>query len=360
MALPRSLLLALYSLAFLISVEGAAAAPSSGSAILLKPVRIELGAGEARTVEVDLGGAFAAGFLYKAELPEAEISRDAVTLGFVDPGAPERPRRGGAPLEGERVALARRGSPLGLRVVAGRCSAGTKSRPVDLLPPPGSRTGEGPVWPVHLPVEIAVRPDPGACGRDWMSLLVGLAGGLATLYAYGMVLQSHFLFPGDLARRIEALRWDETGDLREHSAGDVMALVKRELTPWRRAWNWLRANPLIFGLPGQAYHETVELHLQPGRDIHQSRLILCPVRELHRELEKHPDRAEGKLFATALGGTRFFSVPLRGRVGALILDRPGEISRELVWLRKDERLLRNTDEKEGFAGWKLRSQGGPR
>ena len=360
MALPRFLLPGLYSLTPLISAAGAAAAPPPGNAILLEPVRIELDAGKARTVKVDLGGALDADFLYRAELPEEEISRDAVTLGFVDLGRPERSRRGSVSLEGDRLGLARRGSPLGLRVVAGRCSAGTLRHSVDLLPPAGSRTPEGPVWPVHLPVEIAVQPDPAACRRDWMSLLVGLAGGLATLYAYGMALQSHFLSPLDLARRIEALRWDETGDLREHSAGDVLALVKRELTPWRRAWNWLRANPLVFGLPGGAYHETVELHLQPGRNIHQSRLTLCPARALYREVEKHPERAEGRLFATALGGPRFFAVPHRGRVGALVLERPGELSRQIVWLRQDERLLRNTDEREGFAGWKLRSQGGPR
>lgn len=356
MALLRNLLRLLPGL--LLALPPAVAALPSGSAILLKPLRIELPAGEARSVEVDLGKALAGSFLYKAELPEMEISRDAVVLGFMEPARSDS--RDDAPLEGERVALARRGSRLGLRIVAGRCCTGVERRLIELLPPPGSRTRLGPVWPVQVPVEIVVHPDSRACHRDWMSLAVGLVGGLAILYSYGMALQSHFLSPKDLARRIEALRWDETGDLRGHSAGDVQALVERELVLWRRAWNWLCANPLVFGLPGRAYHETVELHLQPGRDIHASRLILCPTRELHRDLEKYPERAEGRLFATALSGTRFFAVPLRGRVGALVLDRPGDLARQLVWLRSDERLLRNAEEREGFAGWKLHSQGGPR
>jgi hypothetical protein len=345
----------------LLALPVAATAQPIPSAIVLKPLRIELPAGEARTVEVDFGDALVGGVLYKAELPEMEISRDAVSLGFVEPRESKTSRRDDTPLEGERVALARWGTPLGLRVVAGPCCTGIAPQHIELFPPPGSRTPKGPVWPVRLPVEIVVRPDSKACHRGWISLVIGVVGGLAALYAYGMVLQSHFLNSKDLARRIEALRWDETGDLRGHSAVDVQALVKRELTPWRRAWNWLRANPLVFGFPGKAYHETVELHLQPGQDIHASRLILCPTRELHRDLEKDPGRAEGRLFATALSGTRFFTVPHRGsRIGALVLDRPGDLPRELVWLRSDERLLRNTEEREGFAGWKLHSQGGPR
>ncbi len=338
----------------------AAAAPPSESAILLKPLRIELPAGEARNVEVDLDDALAGDFLYKAELPETEISRDAVTLGFVEPVGPKASRRGDTRLEGKRVALVRRGTPLGLRVVAGQCCTGVEKRLIELFPTSDSRTPKEPVWPVRLPVEIAVRPDPRVCHRDRMSLLIGIVGGLTVLYTYGMVLQSHFLSPRDLARRIEALRWEETGDLRGHSAGDVQALVERDLVLWRRAWNWLLANPLVFGFPGRAYHETVELDLQAGQDIQSSRLILCPTRALHRNLEKEPGRAEGRLFATALSGTRFFAVPLRGRVGALVLDRPDDLSRQLVWLRSDERLLRNTEERQGFAGWKLHSQGRPR
>lgn len=139
MSLPRPPLSALCGLAFLALTAGAAAAPSASSTILLEPVRIELTAGEARNLEIDLGGALEIGFLYKAELPAADISRDAVTLGFVVPGEPE----GGTPLEGEQVALARRGSSLGLRVIAGRCCGGTERRLLELLPPPDSRTAAG-------------------------------------------------------------------------------------------------------------------------------------------------------------------------------------------------------------------------
>lgn len=353
MALLRNLSLLVI---LLLALPLAAAAPDD--AIVLKPLRIELPAGEARSIEVDLGNVLVGDFVYKAELPQMDSSRDAVSLGFVEPVGPKMGRRGDTPLEGERVALARRGSPLGIRVVAGRCCTGARSWAIELVPPPGSRTSKGPVWLVRLPVEVVVQPDAKACRRDWMSLVIGVVAGLVILYAYGMVLQSHFLRSKDLARRIEALRWDETGDLQSHLAEDVRGLVGRELSVGRRAWNWLRANPLVFGLPGRAYHETVELHLQ--RDVQASRLILCPKRALHLDLQKHPEPGEGRLFATALDGTRFFTVPHRGKVGALLLDRPGDLPRQLVWLRSDERLLRNTEERQGFAGWKLHSQGGPR
>jgi len=346
-ALPRSLLPALYSLASLISAAGAAAAPPPGNAILLEPVRIELAAGEARNVEIDLGGALEPGFLYKAELPSTEISRDAVTMGFMVPGEPGS----SAPLEGERVALARRGSSLGLRVLAGRCCGGTVRRKVELLPPPGSRTAKGPVWPVHLPVEIVVNPDSGACRRDWMSPLRGLVWGLLLVFAVGLKEQSHFLSRKELARRLEALRLDEMGDVRKWKT-DLLALVEQELTPWRRTWNWLRSNPLVIGLPGRSYYETVELHLQPGKRFPRSRLILCPERELHRRVEKHPERGEGRLFASAWKGLSLFTVPLRGRVGPFLLDRPGDLPRKILWLRGDERLLRVREEGEDASEWR--------
>lgn len=361
MTLRRPPLSALCVLASLTLGTGAAAAPAPPDLIVLKLAPITLPAGEARNVEVDLGGALESGVLYTAELPSVESEPDAVTLGFMVPGE----SGGGIPLEGRRAAQVERGTPLGLRVVAGRCCGGSEQKPVELLPPPGARTAKGPVWPVRVLVEIAVTPDFQACHRGLMSLLVGLVGGLLTLYAYGMVLQSHFLSPADLARRIEALQWDETGGLRQHTARDVAAgMVKRELTPWRRAWNWLRANPLVFGLPGRAYHETVEVLLLGGRNFDQSRLILHPRRQLHRDLEKHPEQAEGRLFATAVGGTRFFSVPFHGSVGPFELERMRgqELQRQLVWLRGDERLLRKrdeTEEKKGFAGWKVRSLGRP-
>lgn len=347
MTLRRPPLSALCVLASLSLGTAATAAPASPDAVVLKPVRIELPAGEARNVEIDLGGALEGGFLYKAELPPAEVARDAVSLGFMVPGEP------GAdiPLEGERVALASRGSSLGLRAVAGRCCGGTERWTVELLPPPGSRTSRGPVWPVHLPVEVVVTADPGACRRDWISILVGLVGGFLGVYVLSMKEQSHFLSRKELARRLEALRLDETGSIQNRTA-EQLALVRQELTFRRRAWNWLRSNPLITGLPGRAYYESVEFHLQAGNKIRQSRLILCPVRELHREVEKHPERAEGRLYASAWKGLSLFTVPLRGQAGQFYLDRPGDLPRRILWLRGDERLLR--EERSDMAGWRRR------
>jgi hypothetical protein len=333
----------------LLALPPAAAQPSLG-AIVLKPLRIELPAGEARSVEVDLGDALAGGFLYKAELPEMEISRDAVTLGFVELRE-SKSRRDGTPLEGERVALARRGSPLGIRVVAGQCCTGVQRRLVELLPPPGSRTSKGPAWPVRLPVEIVVRPDEWACRRSWLPLAAGLVGGLLGIYILGMKEQSHFLIRQELARRLDALRLDKTGGAQTSKAGDMLRLVKQELTFWRRAWNWLKANPLIIGLPGRAYYETVELHLEPGRNLHRSRLILCPARELHQD--KDLKRIEGKLFASAFKRLSLFTVPAaRGRVGRFVLDRPVDVSPRILWLRKDERL--HLEETEGASEWRNR------
>lgn len=334
MTLRRPPLSAFCGFAFLVLAAGAVAASPPPSVILLEPVRVELTAGEARNLEIDLGGALETGFLYKAELPPTEISRDAVSLGFMVPGEAD------APLEGERVALARRGSSLGLRVVAGRCCGGTERRLVELLPPPGSRTGKGPVWPVHLPVEVVVSPDSGACRRDWMSLLVGIVGGLLGVYVLSMKEQSHFLSRRKLASRIEALGLEETGDARKRKTGEVLALVKQELTPWRRTRNWLRSNPLIIGLPGRAYYETVEIIL-PWAKVQRPSVVLYPARELHLDVEKHPERAEGRLFASSWKGLSLFTVPFQGRVGVFVLERQGGgLPRKILCLTTNERLLR--------------------
>jgi hypothetical protein len=358
LSVSRSFFSALSCLAVLLP---AAAAWGQGTALpprvltLDQPIR--LGARDVLNVHVTLEG-LEPGVVYRASLPPETPGRDVVTLGFLN-GAPERPRPGGTPLEGLREGVARQDRGLDLRITAGRCCEGPVDRTVRLLPQ--GRAGR----PVELPLTIVVQPDAWACRRGLQSLLVGLLGGLLTVYAYGMVVQSHFLSPRDLASRLEALLWDESGELKEHSPHDVAALVQGHLTPWRRAWAWLRANPLAFGLPGGAYHETVELDLQPRRDVFKSSLTLVPERAFHRRMEEQPGRAEGRLFATALGGTRFFAVPLRGRVGRLVLERlrDRDHPRQVVWLEPRETLLREVgpgEARSGVAGWQIQGKGKPR
>jgi hypothetical protein len=356
LSVSRSLFFTLSCLAVLLPAAAASGQETPPAAVVLKPVRVELTAGEVRNLRIELDGALEPGLLYKAELPAQEPSRDRVTLGFLDPEVPERPRHGGVPLQGEPVALARQGARLGIRVTAGRCCRGPEIREVELLPQPGARAGKSPVYPVRLPVAISVKPNNRVCGREWISLVVGLVGGALTLYAYGMVVQSQFLSPGDLARRLEAVRREERStDLQPHSSADVDLLVRRHLTLWRRAWAWLRANPLMFGLPGGAYHETVQLNLDPR--VHRSSLSLVPERAFPRLVEKSPERGEGRLYATADRGTRFFAVPRNRQVSGLVLERfrARDDGARLVWLERNERLLR-----DGSVGWRVHGTGKPR
>src|SRR6185436_4590308 len=179
------------------------------------------------------------------------------------------------------------------------------------------------------------------------------------MYVFSMINKSHFLNRKRLAQRLRPLRWEGVTGFGEHSAQETWRLVKRDLKLWRRAIAWLRANPLMIGLLGGIYHETVELHLMPGPNVARSQLTLLGARDMLRKLQKDPGR-QSRLFATALEGLRFFVVMSRNRIGPFFLESSAVAPRlekpELVWLQPGDRLVQEFDQDENDRhrwGWGL-------
>jgi len=318
---------------------------AEGSVITMKPVQIVLPAEALRDLDIKLP---LAGNLYKAEFLTAEPPSEGLSLGFFDPDTKADPRHI------ETSDFVRPGGSLHLRVLAERCCpAGVFERTVELVPQQGT------AWPIHLPLQITVQGSFWTCHRPALVfLLVFGVGVLLNLYAQAMAAHSHFLSPRLLALRLRPLLWDGTGRLEEVSRHEVEALVRRDLTTRARILSWLRANPLVFGLPGGSYHETVELHLRPRKDVSQSRLSLLPRRNYHKVLQKEPHLGQGRLFATALQEIRFFAVPHKGRVGELTVQSfpQQETQPELLWLEPDQDLLRTIDDEDPlpiYAGWRI-------
>lgn len=301
--------------------------PAIGSAeesvITMKPVRVALPAESLRDLDIKLP--LTSDLLYKAELLPADPPSEGLLLGFFDPETKADPRAI------EASDFVRQGDFLHLRVRAERCCpSGTYERTVELIPQQAT------AWPIHLPVHVTVQGSSWTCHRPVLVFLLVLTGGaLLNLYLYGMVIHSHFLPERHLALRLKPLLRDGTGR-------EVEAVIIRDLPIWRRALSWLLANPLVFGLPGGAYHETAELTLWPRNNVSLSKLSLMSHRKYHKVLQAKPHLGHGKLFATALPRLKFFAVPHRGRVGAFTMkSAPQENApAEMVWLEPDQDLLR--------------------
>jgi hypothetical protein len=265
------------------------------------------------------------------------------------------------------------GPPLRLRARPDRCCAGGTYRTrLGLAPaasqplPPGARAPE----PILVPVRIDVEPA-GFWACYGPRVLLGLAIlvlVLLVLYIANMIRNSAFLRADTLAGKLKPLVWTEYGDAVEQksSKNDVQLLVRRGMPLAGRALAWLRANPLRFGLPGGRYRETVELLLQPNRDVARSQVSLLAEADLQAQAERQPESYVGRLFATAAGGTTFVAVPdPGGRVSRLVWQDgfaaaapEGEVAvPKAVKLRK-ARLLRPLEawesHEEGMpAGWQV-------
>jgi Mg-chelatase subunit ChlD len=246
------------------------------------------------------------------------------------------------------------------------CAAGTYEGELHLAPPPSDEQAkeggfsEPAVVPVTVEVEAA---GVWACYGWW--ILRGLALLLLILlllYLINMVRNSRFLKPLRVAEKLVPLTWTAHGStvpIKDHRAR-VLEMVRGAL-PWhRRALAWLQANPLAFGLPGGAYRETLELGLQPHRDVTRSTAGLLSRRRFPEVLAKDPAAYAGRLFAVAEGGATFLAVPDKeGRVGRMSLDGaapPDSAKRPLVRLR-GQKLLRHPESwepTEGVAaGWQV-------
>lgn len=341
---------------------------------LPRPVTVSLTAGEDAEVAVALAGNHPHPFALEALLEEPEERSgwpgDDLELTF-------------AAGDGERGATATAGaltfdpavpgSPLRLRVRSHRCCpTGSYDTELALLPAPGAAYSGAPPEPIRVPVHVEV-----AGAGFWtcrgstiawaLALLLAL---LLAVYVFLMVRNSRFLDRDRLADALVPLRWEGHGTRREPKARDeVRSMVRRDLTLAARAMTWLKANPLVFGLPGGAYRETVELTLQPERDVDRSSLRLIAERDLYRRLQEEPATGLGRLFAHAVGdgAAEYFGVPARGRLGGLLASRaadaqggagPDGAQRPRIFrLRRREELIDpvpDNERQEGrAAGWQV-------
>lgn len=257
------------------------------------------------------------------------------------------------------------------------CAAGNYEMRLELRPVAGGGEavlpdGKPRLRTLQVPVLIAVdSAGLWACrGALILRGILVLILALLVVYVVSMFRNSSFFSRKHLAAGLVPLRWDPYGAPIRHprSQQDVKSLVWSGLRPGARILAWLRANPLVFGLPGRRYRETVELLLQPERRADRSRLSLVSERDHLERLQTRPERGTGRLFARALGGRGhlFYAVPKGGvRIGRLVpenlaereLTAKGEEKAKVLRLKKRQRLIHPIPEQEReegrAAGWQL-------
>ncbi len=333
-------------------------------------VKVSITGGEDKDVSLTVGGNHEKDVVFKAIIPPVDERGTWPSPGDLDV---ELLDDNGDPIPHKPNVAASRTVTFGpggrgtvsLRVVSGYCcGAGTYTTQLALVP----TTGSSEIITVPVRVEVA---EAGLWSCYGMMILWGLAILLALLlaaYVFNMFRQSYFINRDMLAGRLVPLRWDDWGEPEPQTkqADDVKRMIRKSMSFGRRAVNWLRANPLKFGLPGGAYHETVVLYLEPARDVSRSHVTLTPERDLYQDLRRNPAEGRGRMFASGRGGLLFFCVPDReGRIGRLQFsddmggfdDGWGEESEEqleCVRLRRDELLNINSErEADTAAGWRV-------
>ncbi len=249
-----------------------------------------------------------------------------------------------------------------LRATSGACCQGDQYRTeIVLVPRSGTQT------PLRIPVVVEVED-----ARLWQcwgptilrTILVLLAL-LLLAYIINMWRSSHFIDRDRLADRLVPLHWSDFGETRPQtrSATDIRRMVRRSLSFTERFKAWLKANPLVFGLPGREYNETAEIILDRSRNVQRSRLRLVASRDYIDEIRANPRSAMARLYATARGGLSFYAVPAEGdRIGVFEIndsfadfEDAEEFEPKLRHLRRRTELLSmNSDrEPDSMAGWRV-------
>jgi Mg-chelatase subunit ChlD len=263
------------------------------------------------------------------------------------------------------------GGDIRLRAKAHPCCASGSHRAEMRLSPArleGYAPGTRPPDPLVVPLRVDIQGSGiWACYGYWILRgLLALLLLILALYIANMFRNTRLLKPARVAEKLVPLDWTAHGGTAEQKGHRTRVLdMVRTAVSWRRRWTaWLQANPLAFGLPGGSYHESLELYLQPHRDVSRSMASLVPQRRFPDKLNQQPEAFTGRLFATAQGGVSFWGVTDReGRIGRMTLEGvpvPRESAsdparRDLVKLR-GSRLLRQpedweTPEEGRPAGW---------
>jgi hypothetical protein len=162
---------------------------------------------------------------------------------------------------------------------------------------------------VQEPLRIFVRADvePAGMLACWGSTLVTVAlvalALLLALYVFNMVRKTTLLSRKRLAAKLVPLRWDRRGmpEPNLEVSPHVRDKIRRELSLWRRALAWLKANPFAFGLPGRpGYRETATLHLAAVDSVFRAvELRLIAELDIYRRLKNEPAYRAGQLLVMA-------------------------------------------------------------
>lgn len=336
-------------LGLLVTAEPARPSPSSDP--VKPPVRLALAAREVQEIELALG-----------ELPQDLGLR----LRWDEP--PEwqdglvrvRAKREGKYVEVNDTVHVGRGIDVILEAQA-RCGCESTVHDTELALVPvaaqGART-------VRIPLEIAIRGASWSCWSWW--LLGFLGGGGLVFYLGSMFTHSRLLSRGELVRALVPLQRQGDGSLQPLQGATAKAHAREALRHFRwprRLGAWLRANPLVFGLPRKGYREVLRLELGPSaRSTHTT---VESERDFLGRVVKEPEKYEGRVYAAASdkGRALFQAVPTRdGKVGRLVLPRMAERETEkwapkVLDLRVTEDFVYKLEGVEGqvgeWAGWRV-------
>lgn len=206
---------------------------------------------------------------------------------------------------------------------------------------------------MEIPVEIQVT----ASGFVQLGRIIVAASILAAvalwLYARGMYFNCSFVTPDQLANRLSPLRWTSHNQTEgaPDKKGEIRAKLTAQITLGRRFGAWLRANPLVFGLPWKRYTETVQLDL--GRRHDDILLEFIPYPDAFAHSQADPESARGRLFASATPGKSLLIFGLADKRGFIGKLKPDSDIEKLGALRPWTRLLgrpANSSESDDLAG----------
>lgn len=337
-------------------------------------LKASLTGGESRDVELELEGNHQRSLELTALVPAEDERRDwpgrnlSIQL-LDDDNEPVEPAGDGSSSASVTVPVRdddEADSPvLSVRIEADACCQDGEYRTEMALVAPGA-TGT----PVRVPIDVEVESAGfWQCWGPWMVrafLLVLLL--LLVAYVVNMWRSSRFLDPDRLASRLVPLEWDDFGEARPRNdaARDVRRMVRDNMSWFDRAKAWIKANPLIFGLPGREYYEMVELLLEDSPNVRRSRVRLVEELDFISELRANPRRGEARLYATARGGTSFYVVCAEeNRVGKFEMkdefagfddgfgDEPFEPELEQVRRRSKFVTIYGGQEPDTMAGWRV-------
>lgn len=213
---------------------------------------------------------------------------------------PEEARRDGMPVGSSLTGLLpfmKEGRKLRLRVQADACTEPRDyGASLEIWAPafPGQPARLLQALPLAVRVGGAGMGCVVARSAPWGAGLLTLA---LILYLLGMCLNSHFIPERELPQRITPMKREPDQDWsRDESRRDEVRLaIDRDFGFLSRARAWLKANPLVLGLPGQHYEESAQLLLTPRG------LSIVP-REERRFLDPTKDNEgpeKGHLFVSA-------------------------------------------------------------